>query len=175
MDKFSERMLRAAKLDVSLYEEVEADLAATGQAAGVVVLASLAAGIGSIHTFGPASVVVGTLSNLIAWGTQALIIYYIGTTLLPEPQTDSSVGQLLRTIGFASAPGLIRILGVVPFLFLPVFAAAQVWTLVAFVVAVRQALDYKSTGRALIVCLVGLIVQIGIMSLVLAYFSGPAV
>ena len=46
MASLGNRMIRAAKLDVSLYEEVEADTGATGQAMLVVVLSSLAAGIG---------------------------------------------------------------------------------------------------------------------------------
>ncbi len=174
MEEFLQRLIGAARLDPDTYEDVEADPNATLQAGAVVALASLAAGIGSMHAFGPGGVVVGTISNLVAWVTQAIIIFYLGTTLLPEPQTDASIGELLRTIGFASAPGLIRILGVIPFLTVIVFTIATIWMLAAFVVAVRQALDYTSTGKAVLVCVVGLIVQIGVLWLVDGFAVRPA-
>ena len=47
MASLVDRMIRAAKLDSHLYEEVEADTGAMGQAMLVVVLSSIAAGIGS--------------------------------------------------------------------------------------------------------------------------------
>jgi hypothetical protein len=46
---FTDRLVRAAKLDIHLYEEVEADQQAMGQALAIVVLSNISAGIGSIH------------------------------------------------------------------------------------------------------------------------------
>ncbi len=112
MNTFQNRIIRAAKLDVKLYEEVEADKGAMGQAMTVVVLSSLAAGIGSIGTGGIGGLVMGTIAALVGWYVWAYLTYFIGTKLLPEPQTQSDPGELLRTIGFSSSPGLIRILGV---------------------------------------------------------------
>ncbi len=82
-------------------------------------------------------------------------IYLIGTKVLPEPQTRSDMGELLRTIGFASAPGLLLVLGVIPILGNLLSFGISIWMLVAMVIAVRQALDFKSTGRAVGVCLLG--------------------
>ena len=93
---------------------------------------------------------------LVAWAAWALLVFEIGGRLLPEPDTHVDVGELLRTIGFSSAPGLLRVFGIVPDLALPVFVLTTVWMLVAMVVAVRQALDYKSTTRAVGVCTIGL-------------------
>ncbi|MCP4622697.1 MAG: hypothetical protein GY850_04100, partial [bacterium] len=78
--------------------------------------------------------------------------------LFPEPQTKADHGELLRTIGFASAPGMIRIFGFIPGLMQVVFLVASIWMLVATVIAVRQALDYNSTLRAVVVCIVGWII-----------------
>ena len=171
MAAIQDRMLRAAKLDVQLYEEVEHDEAALGQATTVVVLSAVAAGIGSFSIGGTMGLVSGALGALLGWYVWAFLTYYIGTRLLPEPQTQADHGQLLRTIGFASAPGLIRVLGIIPGLAPIVFAAAGVWMLVAMVIAVRQALDYSSTWRAIGVCAIGWVVQALILGLVYAMFG----
>ena len=176
MTSFTNRILLAAKLNPAVYEEVEADRTATGQAMAVVVLASLAAGIGSLQQIGVGigGLLMGTLTALLGWAAWAAIIYLVGTRLLPEPQTKADYGELLRTIGFASAPGLIRILGVVPGLMGIVFLAAGIWMLVATVIAVRQALDYHSTARAVGVCLIGWLAQLLIMALIFAITGAPA-
>lgn len=158
MSKFTERMIRAAKLDVSLYEEVEADKTAFRQAMGVVVLSSLAAGIGSI-SMGGRNFFLGTIAALMGWYIWAYLTYFIGTKFLPEAQTKADHGELLRTIGFSSAPGLIRVFGIIPGLTQLVFSVAGIWMLIAMVIAVRQALDYKSTLRAVGVCIIGWIIQ----------------
>ena len=159
MAGFAERMVRAAKLDVALYEEVEADKGAMGQATGVVVLSSLAAGVGAIGHVGTEGILWGTVFALVSWYIWAFLTYIIGTKVLPEPQTRADMGELLRTIGFSTSPGLVRVVGIIPFLTPIVFLIAAIWMLVAMVIAVRQALDYKGTGRAVAVCVIGWIVQ----------------
>ena len=166
-----DRMIRAAKLDRGLYEEVEADTGATRQAMLVVVLSSVAAGIGSTGNAGLRGLLAVALSALVVWFIWAFITYVIGTKLLPEPQTEADVGQLLRTIGFASSPGLLRILGIVPGMTGIVFIACALWMLVAMVIAVRQALDYHGTGRAIAVCLIGWVVQVVIIVLVMMFLG----
>ncbi len=159
MQVYLDRIVRAAKLDVNLYEEVEADKGAMSQAMGVVVLSSIAAGIGSIGSIGIKGVVIGAITALIAWYVWAYITYFIGTKVLPEPQTKADHGELLRTIGFSSSPGLLRILAIIPGISGIIFMITSVWMLVAMVIAVRQALDYKSTLRAVGVCMIGWVIQ----------------
>jgi hypothetical protein len=174
MPGFQDRILRAAKLDVHLYEEVEADRGAMGQAMAVVALSSVAAGIGTIGMAGvnPGTILWGIVGALLSWYIWAYLAYFIGTRLLPEPQTHADHGQLLRTIGFSSAPGLIRVLGIIPALGAVVFLAASIWMLIAMVIAVRQALDYKSTWRALVVCGIGWIIQTLIIMILFSVFGG---
>ena len=172
MNRFNERIIRAAKLDVNLYEEVEADKGALGQAMGVVVLSSIAAGLGSVERAGIGGILIGTILALIGWYIWAYITYLIGTKLLPEPQTKADHSELLRTIGFASSPGLIRILGIIPGLASFVFFVAGIWMLIAMVIAVRQALDYQSTLRAVGVCIIGWIVQLLILMLIFTILGG---
>ena len=168
-------MIRAAKLDVSLYEEVEADKEAMGQAMGVVIVSSIAAGIGSIQQIGLGGILVVTIGALVGWYVWAYLTYLIGTKLLPEPQTQADVSQLLRTTGFSSSPGLIRVLGVIPGLAGIIFLVANVWMLIAMVIAVRQALDYSGTMRAVGVCVIGWIVQALILLIIFSMLGTPLV
>ena len=173
MSNFRERIIRAAKLDVSLYEEVEADKTAMGQAMGVVVLSSLAAGIGSA-SMGGRNFIVVTIAALVGWYIWAYLTYFIGTKLLAETQTKADHGELLRTIGFSSSPGLIRILGIIPGFTNLVFAVTGICMLIAMVIAVRQALDYTSTLRAVGVCLIGWIIQSIFVGFLLLFARGGA-
>ena len=171
MNRFTDRIIRASKLDVNLYEEVEADKSALTQAMGVVILSSLAAGLGSITSGGPTGVVMGTISALIGWLIWSYLTYIMGTKLLPTPETKADYRELLRTIGFSSSPGLIRILGIIPGLRGIVFLVAGIWMLVAMIIAVRQALDYQSTFRAVGVCIIGWIVQGIVLGIFFAIFK----
>ena len=170
MSPFHERLVRALKLDASVYEEVEGDEEALGQAMAVVVASSLAAGVGTGGEGGLVVVGIGTLAALFGWVMWALITWLIGTKLLPGPKTEADVGQLLRTTGFSAAPGLLRVLGMIEGLRGPAFLVAAVWMLAAMVVAVRSALDYESNGRAIAVCVVGFIVQAAILLLLVFTF-----
>ena len=107
----------------------------------------------------------------MAW---AVVTFEIGYRLMPQPQTRADVGELLRTTAFATTPGMFRVFGIMPGATLPVFAATAVWMLVAMVVAVRQALDYTSTARAVAVCALGWVLALTI-SLVLGLVFGPTV
>ena len=167
---FVNRIIRACKLDVSLYEEVEADKNATLQAALVVVLSSLAAGVGAI-SMGSSNFLLAPILSLISWYIWAYLIYLIGVKLFPEANTKSNHGELLRTIGFSSAPGLIRIFGFTPELMSITFIGAGIWMLIAMIVAVRQALDYESTWRAIGVVIIGFLVQAIILIMLLRIFG----
>ncbi len=172
MSIFFDRMIRAAKLDVQLYEEVEADKGALSQAMGVVVLSGVAAGVGSIGSAGIAGIFAGTIAAIIGWLIWAYITYIVGTKLLPQPQTKADYGELLRTVGFSSSPGLLRVFGLIPFLAGIAFIAASIWMLIAMVIAVRQALDYTSTLRAVGVCIIGWIIQMITLMLFFSIFGG---
>ena len=177
MASFIDRMVGAAKLNVGVYEEVEADTGATGQAMGVVLLSSLAGGIGAVGlgAGGFGGVVVGGIAALIGWVSWAFVTYLIGTRLLPEPQTRADVGELMRTLGFAQSPGLVRILGVIPVLGPLVLIVVSIWMLVAMVIAVRQALDYTNTLRAVGVCLVGWVLSLVITIVFVLLFGSVGI
>jgi hypothetical protein len=173
---FLQRLIGAAALDVAVYEEVEADRGALTQAFAVVVLSSLAAGIGASGIWEPSigSVVFISIVSLIAWAAWALVVLQIGARVMPAPETRVDVGQLLRTIGFSATPGLLRVLAAMSAIAVPVFVVTSIWMLLAMIVAVRQALDFRSTARAVAVCVLGWVLALAI-AIVLGVFFGPRV
>jgi hypothetical protein len=171
MAGFINRMVRAARLEARVYEEVEADAEATGQALGVVLLSSVAAGLGNFVYGGTSGLILGAVAALLGWYIWAYLTYFIGAKLLPAPQTQTSPGELLRTLGFASAPGVLRVVGVLPGLTGAAFLVAHIWMLMATVIAVRQALDYTSIVRAVGVCLIGWLVYMLMLFALLLLFG----
>lgn len=174
MLNFLRRMVGAALLKRSTYEEVESDRTATGQALAVVLLASLGAGIGWVGPGRAWNMAVLSAVAVAFWMAWALLTFFIGSRLLAEPQTRADPGELLRTLGFAQAPGVFRALGAVDGFGLPVAIVTGLWTLATMVVAVRQALDFASTGRAVAVCVFGLLLVI-VMLVVIGVFFTPSV
>ena len=163
-----ERMIRASRLDIHIFEEVEADTSATRQALSVVALVALATGIASVGTTGPIGLFVGVVLAIVGWAFWAWIVHLIGTKIMPTTSTHADWGQLARTLGFAQSPGIFRVLGLVPVIGNIIFAVASIWMLVAMVIAVRQALDYTSTWRAIAVVLIGFIPYLLLMSVAFA-------
>lgn len=159
MSDLASRMLRAARLEAGLYNEVKADEGAMGQAVSVVAISSVAAGLGSFARGGPAGILVAAALALVGWFIWSLLVYVIGAKVLPEPQTVPDFPAVLRTQGFAAAPGAIRVLGLLPGIAGLVFLIATLWMIAAVIVAVRQALNYGSTWRAAVVSVLGWILQ----------------
>ena len=164
MNNFFNRVFRAIKID--LYEEVERDKSATFQAGLVVVLSSMAAGVGALQ-LGASNFLIAPVLSLISWYVWAYIIYFVGVKLFPDKNTKSDHGELLRTIGFSSAPGLIRIFGITPDLMTVTFIGSAFWMLACMVVGVRAALDYTSLWRALGVVIVSWIFQAILLLIIL--------
>ena len=164
-----DRIFRAIKIDVELYEEVERDKSATIQACLVVVLSSMAAGVGALQ-LGASNFLLAPIFSLISWYVWAYIIYFVGVKLFPEKNTKSNHGELLRTIGFSSAPGLLRVFGITPDLMTVTFIGSAFWMLACMVVGVRSALDYKSLWRALGVVIVAWLFQAILLFTILILF-----
>jgi hypothetical protein len=163
-------MVRASTLNTAVYEEVEADREATLQAALVVVLGSIAAGVGSAGRLGLVGFVVVVVAALAAWSLYAWITYFLGTTLLKGAQTKTEWGELARTLGFANAPRLLLALNAIPGLATVVTTVVAFWLIATTVVALRAALD-MSTGRAIVVAVLGWIAQ-GVLTAFLISLQG---
>ncbi len=148
------RLSGAVTLDAGTYEGIEGDRSAIWQAAATVLLSSVATGIGATAWF---HLTAGTVLAIAAialttWVAWATLVFQIGSRVLPSPATDTTLGELLRTTGFSAAPGLLQVLALLPSIAAPIFALTTVWMFAAKVVAIRLALDYTRTGRAIAVC-----------------------
>ena len=165
------RIFRAIKIDIELYEEVEKDKKATVQAGIVVVLSSLAAGVGALQ-MGMSNFLLAPVMSLLSWYVWAYVIYFVGVKLLGDRKTKSSHVELLRTIGFSSAPGLIRVFGVTPDLMTVTFIGSAFWMLACMIVAVKSALDYESMWKAFGVVVIAWLFQAFFLFLVLILFKG---
>jgi hypothetical protein len=160
MASFQQRVIGAIRLNAATYEEVEHDASATLQAAVLVAVSSLTTSVSwYFGMFDAGWILRGAVQALLAWVIGALVLWQIGTRLLPGKKTEADLGQLLRTVGFAQAPGLFGLLAVIPLLGLFVPFLVAVWIIAATFVAVRQALDYDDTFRAIMVCLLAWIVS----------------
>ena len=164
-----ERMIGAALLDVSVYEEVEADQGATGQAAMVVAIVAICAAIGS-YGHGGKSVIGAVVGAFIGWLIMAGLTYLIGTKVF---KGTADMGEMLRTLGFAQSPGVIAILGIIPFLGRLVVFAVAIWQLVTAIVAIRQALDFD-TGKAIATAVIAWLVCWVAIALMMAMVFGTA-
>ncbi len=168
---FIKRVLRSIKIDPQLFDEVKKDKKATFQAAIVVVLSSTAAGVGAIH-MGASNFIIAPLFSLISWFVWAYIVYFVGVKLFPEKITDATPYSLLRTIGFSSAPGLIRVFGLTPDLMVVTFLGSAFWMLACMVVAVKQTLSYQSLWRALGVVILSWLIQAFFLIILLVLTRG---
>lgn len=157
-----DRMKGAAMLDIATYEEVEHNADLTTQAAIVVLIAAVARGVGGFNQ-GENGIIVGVVAALFSWLVWAGITYLIGDKLLKGTATW---GELLRTLGYAQAPAVLLIFGIVPVLGAIMGAIVGIWLLVTGIVAIRQALDFD-TGKAILTAFLGWLVAVAIPALVI--------
>ena len=170
MAAFTNRVAGAMRLNAASFEDVEHDASATGQAAFVVLAASIARGLGYYQYGGISFAAGGALIALAAWMAGASLLWILGTRVLPGRRTEADVGQLLRTVGFAQAPGIFAAVTVIPVIAPLAGLLVMIWTLMATIIAVRQALDYEDTLRAVIVCVLAVAVEAAVVA-VLALFG----
>src|SRR6185437_8504396 len=155
----TDRMIRASRLDVGLYNEVEADISATNQALTVVVITAVASGIGAALALAIAgrpgtaifALIGGIISQLLTWAVMSYVMYFVGTRLF---HGTASYGELLRTLGFAYSPGVLLILRFIPVLGGIITLIVAIWRICTGFVAVREALDLDS-GNTIAVIVVG--------------------
>lgn len=173
MTLFFRRFMGALALDAGAFEEIERDSHAGMQSAVVVVLVCLAGGFAAmgLGVVGLAGFATGTIVSLGAWLVWAAVMTTLGTMTVPEPQTKSDLSELLRVLGFASAPGVFIAFAALPSAAPLVMLIVMAWTIAAAVIGVRQALDYRSTPRAVAVCVVSWLLSFGVVFAALMMFS----
>ena len=158
MASLGERMVGAMKADVKTFQEIEADPSAIGQAVTVIVIAGVASLIGNVFRSGVFGGMMALILSLISYALWSLLVVLIGTKLMPEPSTKADFNEAFRVIGFTAAPGVFNLLAIIPFLGPLISLVIAIWTLIIGVIAVREVLDYSNTARAIIVCLIAMVV-----------------
>jgi len=175
MKRFLDRLYRAAKLDANLYDEVVADKGAMFQSMMAVFVYSMASAYGNFGRAGVAGINFGMITTLFGWYVWAFSNYFIGVRLLPEAPTSVDRKSVLRALGFASSPGLLRLLALIPDVAGVAFVIASIWTVAAAAVALKQALNFESTTRAVVICTIGWVISAicqGLMLLLLLSVFG---
>ncbi|MBM04659.1 MAG: hypothetical protein CL766_07765 [Chloroflexi bacterium] len=164
------RIIGVLTLNVNTYEEIEADKNATIQSFSIVVLSSIVTAIilKPDTGFSLPNFISAIIIGIFLWGLWALVTMFVGTKLLPTQETSSNWGELARTTGYAQAPKLFSIFALIPILTTIVLFIVGVWNLITMIIAIRQALDYTSTWRAVFVVLLGFLPYAIIASLVIS-------
>ena len=101
----------ALRLDPALYEEVEHDDSELLHAIAVVALAAVASAIGSLGWAGPSAFAPLLAAGYLSWLLWTTLCWLIGVRVLEH---RSDFAELLRTVGFVSAPQLLYVLLRIP-------------------------------------------------------------
>jgi Yip1-like protein len=174
MASFGERVVGAMRLDTNTFEEIERDPSAMSQTVGVITLAAVSFGIGNLYYGGISGIVTQILISLIGYVVWSCVVWIIGTKVMPDPATKADFAETFRTIGFAAAPGVLGIITIIPILGWLLLVLLTLWQLAAMVVAVRAALDYSTIGKAIIVVVIGWVVNLMVSAMLAALFIGTA-
>ena len=161
------RMIGAMQADVKTFTEIEGDPSAMGQAITVIVIAGVASLIGNFFRAGVIGGVMGLIASLLGYGLFSLLVFLIGTKMMPEPATKADFNEVFRVVGFAASPGVFNVLAIIPFIGPLISFLVAIWSLVIGVIAVREVLDYTNTGRAIVVCLIAVVVCWVVLAIVL--------
>jgi hypothetical protein len=174
MASFGERAVGAMRLDANTFEEIEHDPTAMGQAVGVIALAAVSLGLGNLYYGGISGIMTQVIMALITYVVWAVLVWLIGTKVMPEPATKADFAETFRVIAFAAAPGLFGVITIIPILGWLILFVIWLWQLAAMVIAVRQVLDYSTTGKAIVVVVIGWIVSWLVALLLGGIFFGSA-
>jgi hypothetical protein len=174
MASLQNRIIGAMTLQASTFEEVESDPTSMSQAIIVVVGAAVSSGVAWVWYNGFTGIVTSAIGALIGWAVGAVIVWLVGTKMLPGPKTQADIPQVLRTVGFAQSPGLLAFIAIIPLLGWLIAPVIWIWTLVAWVIAVKQVLDYDDYGRAILVCVIAIVIQIVVAMMFAAMSLGAA-
>ncbi len=169
---FGDRVIGALKLEANAFEDVERDPTAIGQSVGVIVLSAVSAGIGNIYWGGISGIVSTAITSLISFLIWSLIVWLVGTKLMPEATTKADFPETFRVLGFSAAPGLLGFITIIPILGYLIMFVIWLWTIAAMIVAVKAVLDYSTIGKAIVVVLIGFIINLIITALVLVPLIG---
>jgi hypothetical protein len=171
---FGDRIVGAMKLDPNTFEDIERDPTAMGQAVGVIALAAVSLGLGNIWYGGVPGILFGICTSLIGYSFWSVVVWLVGTKLMPDPATKADFPEAFRVIAFASAPGILGAVTIIPLLGWLLMLVIWLWSIAAMVVAVKAVLDYTDTFKAVIVVVIGFIAYLVVWGTITAMTLGAA-
>ena len=173
MNQFIRRSIGALALNPATFEEIEADPRALVEAGVVILAVCLAGGFATMSwdQLNATAYMAGVVATILAWSVWVTMIRLIGTGLMRERNTRSNTAELMRTLGYASAPGTLLAFAMIRPAAPLVFAVVGVWMVAGAIVATRQALDFKSTLRAVMTCLAAWLLSFGVFAVVALWSS----
>ena len=171
---FGERVVGAMKLDPNAFEDVERDPTAMGQAVGVIALQAVSTALGNIYWGGLSGVVWGVLIALVSYVIWTVLVWAIGTKVMPDPETKAELPETFRTLAFAASPGLLGIITIIPIIGYLIQLVLWIWSIAAMVIAVRSVLDYTNTGKAVVVVIIGFIISLIVNAILAFAFIGTS-
>jgi hypothetical protein len=155
-----DRILRAVRLDWTVFREIAEDRDAMREAVIIVVVVAILSAIGGAGVMlvgqeGMGRAVLGfftglVTSILIGWIGWAILTYFVGT-LLFKGRTD--IPEMMRVLGYANAPNLLQVFSFIPCVGWLIALAGSILALIAGVLAIREAMEFD-TGKAIITVLI---------------------
>jgi hypothetical protein len=161
MRLYFDRFFRAARLDVSFYQEVAAEPLLLNQAWITVLLYAMFASWGNFGRAGAIGSNIGMISALIGWYIWAFSSYFVAKRFFRGGASEAQRAErkaVIRSMGFACAPGVTRILAMIPGLGIAVLVLSSIWMIVAATIAIKMALNFESSARAAGACIIGWII-----------------
>jgi hypothetical protein len=152
MKPLFKRMQRAITLDRSLFEEVVADPSVQGQSVWVVAIFAMTTAFGTFSMISGTAVNIGLITTILTWYIWAFSVFFLGTRILGEMLEGADRKTVMRVVAFASAPGVIRLLGVIPKTTIIILIISSVWILIATVIGLRKIFTQADTLKIAAVC-----------------------
>ncbi len=155
-DGLAPLLIRAALLNEQTYQEFDRDPYAIGRGRLVLALAVIAAAIGSAGS-GLAAMIVHVPAFALGWAAFVFTVYSIGTQAFPGRRSEDTLPRLIRSLGLATTPALLLVLGAAP-IYGPLFVlAAYIWLLATTTTAIAEPLEL-TRDSSIIVATVGCLV-----------------
>jgi hypothetical protein len=147
-----DRMMRAVRADVSLYEEVEANpsyqqegYTIVGIVAVVSAAVSILFGLGDIVAALIAAV-VGLIFTFLGYFVWSFVIYFLGTRVF---NGTADYPEMQRTLAYSYTPQIFSFVNVVPVVGPILGLVVSLWSAYLAFVAIRQGLDLDTTKAAI--------------------------
>jgi hypothetical protein len=146
--EFLSIIVRALKLDKTLYKENKSFGETAIYFAGIIMILDGIAGAVAANTIIKTAVAMSGLTAILTWLVWAIFIYVVGVKLFPDKETKVPFKKVLVGVGYAHVPGLLRFFAVTPDLMIPIIFLTQFWIFAGLIISTKQILNLKSNLKS---------------------------